>query len=362
MRLPAEFWEAERRRLEAVLLPILTRATVDAMRQASDKARFVFDPDLANAQAALWARQYTDDLLRTLGTTNERVVGQALDDWISKPGGTIGDLQASLTPYFGPKRASVIATTEITRAYSSGEEMAYQSEGITEWRWRTNRDELVCPICGRLNNQVRRIGQPFVSVRGQDVTKPPAHPNCRCWVTPVVDRSNITANNEKRRNLNLIDRRIRQIVAGSRTPSIEDAVMIQNRAANAPFYRKEANVPSDLTGTQLPGGHVIGERDQSIYIHLAKRIQQRQWPITTSPESYLNDLQTFAKRDDVKMLLYERRGGNMVAFIGSSPYTEKGSEKNMIVVYSADHGMIVSGYQFSDFTNLNLGTNQRWLR
>jgi len=360
MRLPAEFWDAERRRLEAVLLPILTRATVDAMRQAADKARFVFDPDLANAQAALWARQYTDDLLRTLGTTNERVVGQALDNWISKPGGTIGDLQAILTPYFGPKRASVIATTEITRAYSSGEEMAYQSEGIVEWRWRTNRDELVCPICGRLNNQVRRIGQPFVAVRGRDVTKPPAHPNCRCWVTPVVDRSGIMPAVTPKHSANLVDQRIRQIVAGSRSPSIEDVVMIQQRAASATFYRSEANTPNDLVGMQLPDGHVIGERERSIYIHLAKRIQQGQWDRSTSPEGYLNDLQAFTKRDDVQVLLYERRGGNMAAFIGPAP--QGGDESNMIVIYSADRGMIVSGYRFGNFSDLNLGTNQRWLR
>jgi SPP1 gp7 family putative phage head morphogenesis protein len=79
--------------------------------------------------------------------------------------------------------------TETTRAFASGQEEAYKAEGIEEWIWSTNKDELVCPVCGPLSNKRVKIGHPFgKDKKGKDITKPPAHPNCRCWVRPGVSK------------------------------------------------------------------------------------------------------------------------------------------------------------------------------
>lgn len=198
MTFPTDFWINEKNRLLAVLRPRLAQMAYEGAKQAAFKAGIEFNPVLANAQAVEYARTQTDSLLNRLGTTSESLVGAALGDWLNKPGATIGDLQDALKPAFGRSRASVIAATETTRAYASGEMSAYLSEGYTEWIWVAHRDELVCPICGVLAGKRVRIGQPFGEWRGEDITQPPAHPNCRCGVKAVVtDKQREKAENGK---------------------------------------------------------------------------------------------------------------------------------------------------------------------
>ncbi len=185
MAINDSFWRNEKSRLLAILQPRLTQMAVDAAKQAAQKAGIGFNPALANAHAARWARDYTDALLDQLGTTSAKGVGEIIGAWVETPGATYGELQKSLMEY-GAVRAQAIAVTETTRAYSEGEQQAYLNEGITHWVWRTNNDELVCRYCGSANNQVRKIGESFGDFRGKAVTKPPYHPGCRCWVSPKV--------------------------------------------------------------------------------------------------------------------------------------------------------------------------------
>jgi SPP1 gp7 family putative phage head morphogenesis protein len=91
------------------------------------------------------------------------------------------------TGLMGADRASMIATTETTRAFAQGEIAQYSQMGITQMRWQTNNDELVCDICEPLNGEVRTIGDEF----DDGITDPPGHVNCRCWLTPVVSEKHI---------------------------------------------------------------------------------------------------------------------------------------------------------------------------
>jgi SPP1 gp7 family putative phage head morphogenesis protein len=189
MPLTADFWEGENRRLLAIFLPRLTQMALTGMENAARQAGISFDRTLYNQRAEQWARSYTDDLLAELGTTTERIVGDAVGDWIKRDGATIGELNEALTPAFGAARANAIAVTETTRAFANGQEEAYKAEGITEWIWRTNKDEMVCKYCGGANNKTVKIGEPFgYDAKGNPVTKPPFHPRCRCWVAPKVSK------------------------------------------------------------------------------------------------------------------------------------------------------------------------------
>lgn len=181
--LPPEFWANEARQLLAILLPGITEAAQEGVALS-----FGFNNELANAAAAEWAATYTDDLLAQLNTTTEKLVGDLLSEWISRPGATIGELQRAVGDglVVSQARASAIAVTETTRAFAEGNRLAYTSNGVQQWRWQTNNDELVCPICGPLNQQVKPIGEVFGIFNGQAFDAPPAHPNCRCWVTPVL--------------------------------------------------------------------------------------------------------------------------------------------------------------------------------
>ena len=173
----------------AVLMPRLTQAAANGMRHAAVQSGIGFNSELVNQEASPAARQYTDELLVNLGSTSERIVGQAITQWIQEPNRTMGDLVGFLKPHLEENayRTDLIAVTEVTRAYSHGNKIAYQQVSVQQWRWRTNRDELVCEICGGLNKVVKNIGEPFTIVKGKAITEPPAHPGCRCWITPVVD-------------------------------------------------------------------------------------------------------------------------------------------------------------------------------
>jgi SPP1 gp7 family putative phage head morphogenesis protein len=184
--LPPDFWSAEQKRLLAILRPRLAQMAYEGSKQAAVKVGITFSPVLGNAQAVEYARTHTDALLNQLGSTSENLVGAALADWLEKPGADIGDLQEALRPAFGKARASVIAATETTRAYASGEMAAYQAEGYTQWTWVAHRDDLICPICGKLAGKTVRIGQAFGEYNGASILQPPAHPNCRCTVKAWV--------------------------------------------------------------------------------------------------------------------------------------------------------------------------------
>jgi SPP1 gp7 family putative phage head morphogenesis protein len=148
----------------------------------------VFDPTLYNRRAEEWARQHTDEVLRELGTTSEGQVGEILAGWVAREGATIGELSAELQSAF-KDRAGLIAVTEATRAFASGEEAAYKAEGITHWTWKTNADEIRCKWCRDVNGKTVKIGEAFGNDRkGRPVTKPPFHPGCRCWCVPEVNK------------------------------------------------------------------------------------------------------------------------------------------------------------------------------
>jgi hypothetical protein len=85
------------------------------------------------------------------------------------------------------QRAATIARTEIATAYNRGTQLAVESvvgsdtAGVTK-TWRTQADEVVCPICGPLDTVTVGLLETFPGVGAL----PPAHVNCRCVVTYEV--------------------------------------------------------------------------------------------------------------------------------------------------------------------------------
>lgn len=185
--LPDNFWPDEHKQLLAIIQPRLEQMAFTAQKHAAVKAGISFNPTLANETAASWASEYSDSLLTQLMQTTVDGVGKILSDWIGLPGATMGNLRDSLAPLFGQVRADRIAVTETTRAFAEGERLAYENEGIEEWRWNTNEDELVCEFCGEVDGDIVPIGEPFgQDANGDDVTQPPYHVECRCWISPVI--------------------------------------------------------------------------------------------------------------------------------------------------------------------------------
>jgi len=140
------------------------------------------DWTLANNAAANWALRYVGRLVRLINDTTRQRIQVEVANFIQNQE-NIGQLKNRLAPLFGEERAHMIAVTETTRAFAEGNEAAWKESGVTEGkRWNTNTDELVCPLCGPLHGEIVPLNSSFSD--GTD--RPPRHPRCRCWETPIA--------------------------------------------------------------------------------------------------------------------------------------------------------------------------------
>lgn len=85
---------------------------------------------------------------------------------------------------FSLQRAELVSRTETATAYSRGSLLAWQRSGqVDRVEWLTTQP---CPeICDALSGQIVPIGQPFAN----GIEHPPAHPNCRCALAPVLSEA-----------------------------------------------------------------------------------------------------------------------------------------------------------------------------
>lgn len=160
-----------------------------------DNIGFGFDWTLASTRAAEWASRYSYELVGGITETTRARLAAAVTEWVNN-GEPLPSLIREVAPIFGRDRAAMIAATEVTRAYAEGTVTGYQASGVVERLvWRTAMDERVCPVCGALHNKTVGISARFDGALPPDVRerfpnitfqRPPAHPNCRCWIVAEV--------------------------------------------------------------------------------------------------------------------------------------------------------------------------------
>ncbi len=165
--------------LRVALEPVLAGAFVERLESIKQDLPAAIQTPVAGTFAADWARSYTYNLVTGLTNTTQNLLQGAIATFMSTPGMTRQQLEASIAEGFGTRRASLIAVTEATRAASAATNTTQQylaANGFAFKRvWRTLADELVCTVCGPLNQQNEDA---FPSPDG-----PPAHPGCRCSTT-----------------------------------------------------------------------------------------------------------------------------------------------------------------------------------
>ena len=172
----------------AELVVFLTAAAREGIKIFGEKSNVKLDLTLVNTKAANWARKYAGEVIDGLNKTTRAALKEAIAAFVDTPGMTIGDAM-KLMP-FEPERARMVAVTEITRTYAeanqlAANELAEEFPGVQVTKvWFTNNDDLVCDICGPLNNKE----VPYDEGWGEDgepdpegLLQPPAHPRCRCW-------------------------------------------------------------------------------------------------------------------------------------------------------------------------------------
>lgn len=99
--------------------------------------------------------------------------------------------------------------------------------------------------------------------------------------------------------------------------------------------------------------------------HLSQRVADQQWIASTTISEYRDDLNEAIRLAD-RLAVYERRGGVMAATIsrtsGVVPRHRVGRVELplLLVVYSADRDILVTGYQFSGMAEIAIPEDALW--
>lgn len=164
------------------------------------------------------------------------------------------------------------------------------------------------------------------------------------------------------------DRLIRELIQTGRPAAPEEIEQVLERMATAPFERRDARVRVVHRGITYQG-RTLGARADSLSYHLIKRVPiERQWAEGTTAEQYLNDLRRGVLHPNARLMVYHRGGESFAAaVIGTGQVLPAGRQGPgslplLLAVYSADRGVVASGYQFSSLNELNLPWEALWLR
>ena len=171
----AEFWARMKTIFLSAIGAVPNLLLGHGVGQAT-KLGLAVDFDLVNQAVLERAGTFTNEWWAALEGTTRSGLRTAIQANI-ETGAPLKTLIKDIEPLFGKMRAKVISATEVTRLYAEGNTAAYASAGVEEVEWRTVNDAAVDPDCDALAGQRWSVGT------GQS---PPLHPNCRCWLAPVV--------------------------------------------------------------------------------------------------------------------------------------------------------------------------------
>jgi len=189
----AAFWGSEQELLGTILYPEIQAAVDAGLITAADAiyaAELGLDFELLNTAAVAFAEQYTFALVSQITTTTAAALETFIADWI-RSGNPLSDLYTALQEapvfegMFGAQRARLVAITESTRAFAEANMMLWRNAGYvegTEWRIVGGP---VCELC-QMNSDAGVVAMDHPYPSGD--TLPPAHPGCRCYLSPVVMR------------------------------------------------------------------------------------------------------------------------------------------------------------------------------
>ncbi|MFZ9559242.1 MAG: minor capsid protein [Vulcanococcus sp.] len=155
---------------EAILTPAMVQQNPSALVAAAQREAALanYGPGGRGAQAyALLNRLVEVDLRgRIIGAVEFHLASG--DSWrqLRKT------LQSNLE--LTKSRAQMVARTEMAAAMVEGTKLRYEAEGIEQVQWQAVGSSRTCGYCAPRHGKVYRLGEVVC----------PAHPNCRCTVTP----------------------------------------------------------------------------------------------------------------------------------------------------------------------------------
>lgn len=145
----------------------------------------VYDDLIRSLLGTEWREQYAnelDDLVLRIrrGISSGMSSGEGISDIMRRVRGEMGistDRRSGFHANFN--RVQVITRSVVNASSNSGAVEAYRRnvDVLSGYQWLTARDERVCVTCRGFDGRIEKLGSSF---------RPPAHPQCRCSVIPVV--------------------------------------------------------------------------------------------------------------------------------------------------------------------------------
>lgn len=155
---------------------LLERAWDGAMNEIGMELRF----DLENPKVQEVLHLLALEVRRVSDTTREEIrgiVGRMSSEGISYEQAALEIAQ--LAGINSQTRALTIAVTESARAFTQGSLLAWRESNEVEYiEW--SAEPTACPICRAVNGTTVQLDRTFGGIL------PPAHPNCRCALLPVL--------------------------------------------------------------------------------------------------------------------------------------------------------------------------------
>ena len=162
-----------------------------------------------------------------------------------------------------------------------------------------------------------------------------------------------------------VDELIRELARSRRAATGDEIDRIRNRLSTAPFSTQVVRTAIMFRGINYLG-RTVEARDDAAFLHLVQRvIVDRQWNDGTTMEQYISDLHQLSRDPDTQLLVYDRGSGAVAAAFGPNRINAErlGSRAlpYLFVVYSADRSSIITGYQTSSYSALNVSDEPLWL-
>jgi HK97 family phage portal protein len=192
--------------LEADSLSTLGRLVEESAKASSAGVGVAIDIDSIGIKQAV--KTQTLQFASKVAGTSDKQVREVIQSAFTE-GKSLGELTEdlkSLGAGWSDTRASMIARTETSRAANFGARIGYQQSKVVEkLMYSAILDGNTSEICSSLNGKIVGINEHFltqeegfvgsngkpVSLSYSDgVQEPPAHPNCRSTIIPIIEQKN----------------------------------------------------------------------------------------------------------------------------------------------------------------------------
>lgn len=164
---------------------------------------------------------------------------------------------------------------------------------------------------------------------------------------------------------NSVDDLIRELIDTGRPTKSGEVRRILSHIAGSPFNQATTRVSRKYRGLSYQG-RTVGNREDSLFFHLAKRVVvEEQWANGTTEQDYLGDLRQAVQDPSARLVVYKSRGDNSAGVFAPNVVSASRQgprpEPFIYVIYSADRGIVVTGYQASSPQEVEVPGSARWL-